>query len=134
MRAIRFRAWDVANLPAPSMKYYELGDRIPDVTKCPVMQFTGLLDRDGRELYEGDIVRPPADGHLPQRLYVVRWNKARAAFEMSFPNGLATSLPEDAEVVGNIYEHGHLLKTEKSQRPATPVRNVLASLPTLTFE
>lgn len=52
MREIKFRAWD-----APSQSFIE--DAMPHKAryyKQPLMQYTGLKDKNGIEIYEGDVV------------------------------------------------------------------------------
>ena len=131
MREIRFRAWDIANGSPPAMKYFGLGEAFSNLAKCPIMQFTGVLDRDGKELYEGDIVRSSATGNIPLRLYTIRWNKAQNCFDMSFPKGLSTSISTDVELVGNIHEDRHLLATRPVDLAGPATANDILARPGL---
>lgn len=63
-----------------------------------IMQFTGLLDIKGVEIYEGDIVT--RDGKWKKQ---VKWNPKRAAFNI-FEDTSPT-----LEIIGNIYENPELL-------------------------
>lgn len=70
-----------------------------------LMQFTGLKDKNGKEIYEGDILE-----------YVERdWNKLKdltVRCDVVFEDGaFKPSIdPENSEVIGNIYENPELLK------------------------
>lgn len=60
MRSIKFRAW--IGHDGHYMDYFELrkdecGDWSNWLEDTPIMQFTGLLDLNGKEIYEGDVVK-----------------------------------------------------------------------------
>ena len=70
MREIKFRAWheygESVRPPKPGMIYDDKpGDCLTWLNQhqkiTSIMQFTGLKDRDGKDIYEGDLVRCPVD-------------------------------------------------------------------------
>lgn len=80
------------------------------------MQFTGLLDRHGVEIYEGDIVasRYEPKAQAEKRPYVVCWREFAfvAVRSDQWPDNNQGNFlkAENFEVIGNIYENGDLLK------------------------
>lgn len=64
--------------------------------KIAWLQFTGLLDKNGKEIYEGDIVHKKAPGE--DYRFVVEWNDSNCGFN------LLRSFHKYYEVIGNIHE------------------------------
>jgi len=76
-----------------------------DPFDCEIMQFTGLKDKNGREIYEGDIIND--DGIIMFIEFV------QGAFCKCNDNGnWIIHSCDKIEVIGNIYENSELLKTE----------------------
>lgn len=81
-----------------------------------VGQFTGLLDKNGKEIYEGDIVDAwSAGGHLPNG--IIKWGEGIAGFFIMPPKCNAVwhlvgndENKETLEVLGNIHDNPELLK------------------------
>jgi uncharacterized phage protein (TIGR01671 family) len=76
--------------------------------KCiDLMQFTGLKDKNGKEIYEGDIVTHLHSAHT----CVVVFQKETAMFlaEEIGDEKLGFGIEDVIEVIGNIYENADLL-------------------------
>lgn len=74
--------------------------------KFELMQFTGLLDRNNVEIYEGDILKTDVRAGNMKVIYFDTY----ASFMLEY-KGLLYPLNEgaDIEVIGNIYENPELL-------------------------
>ena len=116
MREIKFRAWDPVKKAMFIPEYidcefgeigftqhYEEGI-FPYQNNPTVMQYTGLKDKNGREIYEGDILQSKSGIVGP-----VVWDDLSACFGWMHPELIAIDMDE-GEVIGNIYENPELLK------------------------
>lgn len=140
MREIKFRAWipqdkrmfQVGNLVIPK-GLNELGDQELGVAETysiikphhyiqPVlMQFTGLLDKPGKEIYEGDIVKlwNPDMKLVTEVGWDLKYHGWYFYHEGQRTANAYTGVSEfPLEVIGNIYESPHLLdNNSKSRNP-----------------
>lgn len=112
----KFRCWDALSNPPRMM----LDDETCDFTveqlfssELQPMQFTGLHDRNGVEIYEGDILRR----EIPNVPMLVRWNDKYAQFDLVDPGKSGDFLTAyvwfqggSHEVIGNIWENPELLE------------------------
>jgi len=115
-RVIKFRCWDgirkiwheftIGNLLKGSIGQYGVDSISADWDK--IYQFTGLTDKNGKEIYEGDIVEHE------KRIHTIVFS--RCGFTIANKKGLYPAslqyLPvfaDKIEVIGNIYENPELL-------------------------
>jgi hypothetical protein len=109
MREIKFRAWHL-NILVMENNVHQL-DRFSEIIASPekyeLMQYAGLKDKNGKEIYEGDIV---------QRGIVMFDRGKFQGFYYESGGGIAERWEDDLyqerniEVLGNIYENPELLK------------------------
>lgn len=136
MRQIKFRGRSLTNgkcVCGDSIKHTEnasdngtevltyIGERVPNARKVGAMkwvlvdpatvgQFTGLLDRNGNEIYEGDIL----NNYDEPNPLTVKWNAGGCFFGLFNDEGdcecdfnsleVRLGVAVNAEVVGNIHE------------------------------
>ncbi len=110
-RIIKFRYWNtISNIMVnnPEMPYKKgwTIEQLFSERGWIWMQFTGLLDKNGKEIYEGDILHITTKDmvNLNYRT-IVEWSSQ--GFYKEFTNF------DKAEVVGNIYENSLLINTKK---------------------
>jgi len=132
-REIKFRAWSIARLEMidisettnkatmvwwPQLRACEY-DRNGKQITIPLMQYTGLKDKNGVPICQGDIVKTTAlsnDHHQRGATDVLIVKEFMGNTCICF-SGCDTGIPlypfnvsHCIEVIGNIYEHKHLLE------------------------
>lgn len=118
MREIKFRCWSIKHR---IMWFWSLGKvdfELVSELENPdsvLMQFTGLKDKNGKEVYEEDIWKD-IDGHL----YHITWGEHTFKFfavQMPLPLVMiGLDSLKNGEVLGNIYENPELLDHSQGGR------------------
>lgn len=122
MRDIKFRIYDKLSgkiIYITGFRYvnnrikYTFIDRDGDTctytrgrSEIEIMQYTGLHDRNGKEIYEGDLVIIPAEDE--QEAVKIEWDNDSSRFVFSartYTCDFDSYGGEDCEVVGNIYDN-----------------------------
>lgn len=144
MREIKFRAWDGEQM-IDTFSVQSNGDGINYrgniMTSWKLMQYTGLTDKNGKEIYESDIVlangmESVLDNDMSQaRKYISpmisdsrHFEKRRSAYQVYWQHNfccfsfMSLSTPKhsievdvnsrELEIIGNIFEHSHLLRKQ----------------------
>ncbi|MHA1280294.1 MAG: YopX family protein [Candidatus Helarchaeota archaeon] len=158
MREKKFRAWDKENKrwyknnPKAYKEYLCISDDVmvvveykpnnsggyspcamrqlnnPEVDKIILMQYTGLKDKNGKEIYEGDIIESIENGMIYKIENFIPITRM-CEYDCSIPigkrdgkeilrgNGISESYSDDwmsnpkfYEIIGNIYENEELIK------------------------
>lgn len=124
MREIKFRMWDDIDKRMVSWEEIDVLDQegiYPFLQMFKdrkiLMQYTGLKDKNGREIYEGDIIKglfyePLSKTYKTTICYVV-WDISgywTYKGERDFRGGYLTDI-KDVEVIGNVYENPELIAT-----------------------
>jgi hypothetical protein len=109
MREIKFRAWTGEKMRRCAVSIDGKATMDFGPSNAPLMQFTGLYDRNGKEIYEGDVCKGTVYEDLE-----VRWGKdgwiLRRRSEDLVPLGAIQQ--QFIEVIGNIYENPEFMKID----------------------
>lgn len=132
MRIIKFRAWDGEEKRfLPIIEGHEYTFRMDDdglyteyestpQKNVTLQMFTGLTDKNGKEIYEGDIVvgvgkTKDNNWQIKRKPKVVEWvsSKNGTGFNIvASPEDYADKTCMRTEIIGNIYESPELLTKE----------------------
>ena len=127
-REIKFRAWlkedkkmvnvETMDFTDKSMQYLEKNEIINayllkrmSFDDVELMQYTGVKDKNGKEIYEGDIIICKYD---PQIAMEVKWvDEGFRTLGKYDGDNYVGFVKDSAEVIGNVYENKNLLEENK---------------------
>jgi uncharacterized phage protein (TIGR01671 family) len=116
MRVIKFRLWDKKHESFVHEPYHAIsllgsvqieGHTSVEPKRYIIQQFTGLTDKNGKEIYEGDIVKC-LDGYNA----TVSYDEWKAEF-IPFGSDESAEWGHGVEIIGNVYENPELLTKEE---------------------
>ena len=115
VREIKFRVWAIASrvmfYPDSEDGWVIKNGILSPLPNTILMQLTGLKDKNGKEVYEGDIIKDVAVKDDLGREYKIAFDDG--CFDAESYNGsccLQDIYLSDMEVIGNIHENPELLE------------------------
>ena len=116
-RKIKFRVWDNVGYMSPPFTLYDVAtSKVQFTMGSPIMQFAGLRDKNGKEVYDGDLAI------IDDNICEVRFGEFfTCGWEFKIINGLGcypfhtfcktfNSIGcKDFEIIGNVFENPELI-------------------------
>lgn len=121
-REIKFRAWDKFK-DVPDMVYFDLDILqegktvlIGSIVDTELMQYTGLKDKNGTPIFEGDVVRENTEAFGKSDLhYIVGFDRGRFTLTeigSGYDRLGIWNVNHNMEVIGNVFESPELLSSD----------------------
>lgn len=126
-REIKFKAWLKKQKKMVEVHKIDFQDRVithylddlpfPTLIKCSfddveLMQYTGLKDKNGKEIYDGDIMKVTPPIWAKEGIFKVIYDNGRFIITDNKVWQNIGTLVEYSEVIGNIYDNPELLEVE----------------------
>lgn len=115
MREIKFRAWDFEKnemIPGDDLAFEHYAPLVDLLSREGIMQYTGMKDKNGQEIYEGDLIR--SRKMIRPNVFEVIYG--RCSFEFIRETGTRYRADQllwsDIEIIGHIYQTGESRKLD----------------------